>query len=182
MFQKENVRAGIPFSGQRHDLEVVPADFFPVLDLAGINIGELLAGQFADRVGRINYQGNAVVGDMDLLRFDAVLLGLLDLLRLHVAGSLGDIGRPADQRRDTGPRAAAGDRDRDGRVSLHKIFRPGLAQIDHRVGTLDLHGLLAAAATIQDSRDQARANAPNNFFVNILTSRRINIGTVYYCP
>ena len=71
----------------------------------------------------------------------------LDLLGLHVAAGIGDVDRALDQRRDAHARTAAGDLHIHVRRHLPVLLRPGLGQVDHRVGAFVLDGRLLGGVT-----------------------------------
>ena len=70
---------------------------------------------------------------------EIVALCIGNLLFLDLAGGIGDIHGPVDQRSDSGPGPAARHRDADLRVFRLVPFRPGERQIDDCIGAFVLN-------------------------------------------
>ena len=68
------------------NLQVLSADFFPVGDLAGVNIAELLGREIIDRVVVVHDDCNAVVRDNDRRQTQVLLIGV------EATRGAGDIG------------------------------------------------------------------------------------------
>ena len=98
----------------------------------------------ADGIVGMDDHGQGVDGDGEFHRFDAVCLGLFDLLVLHLARGVGDVHRAVDQGGDARARTAAGDGNGDGGIDLAIGFGPGQRQIDQRVGAFVLDRTLRA--------------------------------------
>ncbi len=116
------------------------ADVLPVGDLAAVDLAELVHRQRGDGVRGVDDDRDAVLGDLGLDRLDALALGLGDLLGLHLARGVGEVHGAVDQRRDARARTAALERDHHARVLGLEDLGPRLAQVDHRVGALDVDG------------------------------------------
>ena len=77
----------------------------------------------------------------------AIVLGQLEFLVLDGPAGVGDVDRAVDQGRDTGAGAAAADGYHYSGVNILVGFRPGLGDINQRVGTLVLDDLALFTTT-----------------------------------
>ena len=71
------------------NLQVLSADFFPVGDLAGVNIAELLGREIVDRVVVVHDDCNAVVCDYDRGQAQILLVGIEATRRTSDVGGAG---------------------------------------------------------------------------------------------
>ena len=71
------------------NLQVLSADFFPVGDLAGVNIAELLGREIVDRVVVVHDDCDAVVCDNDRRQAQVLLIGVE---ATRGAGNIGGAG------------------------------------------------------------------------------------------
>ncbi len=77
--QKIDVRARVGLTRQAHDGPVIATDFAPVVDLSAVHVGDLLQGQFVDRIFRIYDDGDGIAGDDEFNRVHAIGLRFVDL-------------------------------------------------------------------------------------------------------
>ena len=89
----------------------------------------------------MNIDGQGIVADDPFDRVDTVALRHLDLFVLHLAAGVGDVHGAVDHGGDSGAGASAGHRNRDIRVDLFVVLRPGLGDVDQRIGALVLDHL-----------------------------------------
>ena len=142
--QEINVGAGIGLTREPHNGPVVAADLGPVVDLATVDIGNLLEGQLTNRVLGIDDNGNGIPGDHKLDRRNPVCLRLPYFIGCHGTRGIGDVHRPVDEGGNPGSGSAASYRKAYGGMLGLVTFRPGQGQVDHRVGAfiLDVGGCL----------------------------------------
>ena len=88
-----------------------------------------------------------IVADDPLHRIDTVGAGGLQLLVLHFAAGIGNIDSAVDHRRNAGARSAPGDGDDHVGIDFLVGLRPGLGDVDQRVGALVLNDRAGTAPT-----------------------------------
>ena len=130
--------SGVDLARKPHNRPVLAAYLGPVADLARIDIGNLLEGQPADRVGRVDGNSNGISGDNKLDRGKPVRFGLLNLNGLHLARCIGNVGGLIEQGSNARARASAGDRNADVRMLGLVLLRPSQRQVDNGIGAFVL--------------------------------------------
>ena len=129
------MRAGIGLTREFDNGSVFAADLGPVGELAAVNIGDLLQGQFADRVLRVHDHRNGIARDDVLHGFHALRLRLGNLFILDLARCIRQVHGAVEQRCNARARAAA--RHRDAHIAMFRLvcFRPRQRQVDDGIRT-----------------------------------------------
>ena len=121
----EDVRAGVGLPAVEGDGLLGAADGLPVLDLAAVESADLGHGQLLEGVLLVDDDAQAVDGHDEEPGRDALFPGLVDLLRLPLAGVVGDVAGLVDEAGDARARAAAENGDGGAGRSCPCTPRPG---------------------------------------------------------
>ena len=110
-------RAGRLISVDDLNPQVLATDFFPVGDLAGVNIAELLGREVIDRVIVVHDDRDTVVGNDDGSQAQILFVGI------ESTGGAGDIGRASADGFDASGRTQTGNEHVDAGLLLKALCR-----------------------------------------------------------